>query len=157
MLGLLRGDTERALLEVIDYLMAEVRILRQKYDQDCGKRLLLTDEQRLELAEKGRAVIRQGHGHVIQIVRPDTLMRWYRRLVAKKFDGSKRRTGRPEIPPHVCRLVLRFARENRSWGYDRIAGAVGSLGYEISDQSVGNILKRHGLEPVPERRGDGTG
>lgn len=158
MLQLLRGGTERALLQVIDYLMAEARVLKQRYRQDCGKRLLLNDEQRRELAEMGKSVIKHGHGHVIQIVRPDTLMRWYRRLVASKFDSSNtpRGVGRPETPPHVCKLVLRFARENRSWGYDRIAGAMKNVGHVISDQSVGNILKRHGLEPVPERSPNGT-
>jgi len=158
MLRLLQNDTERALLKAIDYLMAEVKVLRRKYDRDFGRRLLLNDEQRRELAEKARAVIRHGHGHVIQIVRPDTLMRWYRRLVAREFDSSRkpRRTGRPETAPHVCKLILRFARENRSWGYDRIVGAMENLGHTVSDQNVGNILKRHGLEPVPERRPNGT-
>lgn len=147
----MRGDTERALLEAVDYLMAKSRALKRKYEQNCGKRLLLNDEQRRDLAMKGRAVIRHGYKHVIQIVKPDTLMRWHRMLVAQEFDGSKRRVGRPEVPPHVCKLVLRFARENRSWGYDRIAEALSNLGYQISDQRVADILERLGLEPSPER------
>jgi putative transposase len=49
-------------------------------------------------------------------------------------------------------LVVRIARENRAWGYDRIAGALAHLGYTISDQTVGNILKRHGILPAPERK-----
>ena len=151
--GLVIGDTEKILLEVIDYLMAESRILREKYERDGGKRLLLNDEQRRELAEKGRAIIGYGYSHVIQIVKPDTLMRWYRRLVARKFDGSANRwkPGRPETPPHVCKLVLRFARENPTWGYDRIAGAIMNLGHTISDTTVANILNRHGIYPAPSR------
>ena len=79
---------------------------------------------------------------------------WHRKLVAQKFDGSKHRRslGRPRIDPELEALVLRMARNNRSWGYDRIVGALRHLGYTISDQTVGNILKRHGMMPAPERR-----
>ncbi len=75
-------------------------------------------------------------------------------LVAQKFDGSPQRKapGRPPIDPELEALVLRLARENRSWGYDRIVGALANLGYTISDQTVGNILKRHGLAPAPARK-----
>ena len=55
-------------------------------------------------------------------------------------------------PQELEALVVRLAQENRSWGYDRIVGALANLGYTISDQSVGNILKRHGIAPVPERK-----
>ena len=95
-------------------------------------------------------MVASGYSHVIGIVKPDTLMRWYRRLVAQKFDSSGlrlRKQGRPEIPPHISKLILRFARENRRWGYDRIVGALANLGYDVSDQTVANVLKRHGLEP----------
>src|SRR5438128_10323831 len=54
--------------------------------------------------------------------------------------------------PDIRALVVRLAQENRSWGYDRIVGALANLGYTISDQTVGNILKRHGLPPAPERQ-----
>ena len=64
--------------------------------------------------------------------------------------GSK--LGRAEIVSEVVDLVLRLARENSRWGYDRIAGTLANLGHQISDQSVGNILKRHGIEPSPQRR-----
>ena len=72
----------------------------------------------------------------------------------RKFDGSKagRGPGRPRITPEVERLIVRMASENRDWGYDRIVGAVANLGYVISDQTVGNILHRHGLPPAPERK-----
>src|SRR5207244_10214490 len=88
---------------------------------------------------------------VATIVQPDTILAWHRRLVAKKFDGSQQRKalGRPAIDQELEALVVRMAQENRSWGYDRIAGALQHLGYTISDQTVGNILKRHGLAPAP--------
>jgi hypothetical protein len=84
---------------------------------------------------------------------PDTLLRWYRELVAKKFDGSKFRKsmGRPSIDEEIELLVVRMARENPSWGYDRIAGALSNLGHKLSDQTVGNILRRHRIPPAPKR------
>ena len=148
MLRLVRGDTECVLLEVIDYLMAESCVLRKKYEQDCGKRLLLCDQQRWELATRGRAVVTAGYAHVIGIVKPDTLMRWYRKLVARKFDSSRvlpRKQGRPEIPPHVSKLILRFARENRSWGYDRIVGALANLGHARNRRDVRRQQGARGL------------
>lgn len=60
--------------------------------------------------------------------------------------------GRPRIEKELEDLVVQMAQENRSWGYDRIAGALAHLGYENSDQTVGNILKRRGLSPAPERQ-----
>jgi putative transposase len=74
--------------------------------------------------------------------------------VAQKFDGSTQRKslGRPRVDKELEDLVVRMAHENRSWGYDRLAGALAHLGYDISDQTVGNILKRRGLPPAPERQ-----
>src|SRR5499427_2982220 len=91
---------------------------------------------------------------VATIVKPDTILAWHRRLVAQKFDGSAQRKalGRPPIAPELEALVVRLAKENRSWGYDRIVGALANLGYTLSDQTVGNILKRHGIPPAPERK-----
>ncbi len=87
-------------------------------------------------------------------MKPDTIMGWYRKLVARKFDGSKSRRypGRPRIDGEIEELVVRMARENSGWGYDRIVGAMANLGYTLSDQTVGNILQRHGIPPAPERK-----
>ena len=73
--------------------------------------------------------------------------------MAEKFDGSKRRRvcGRTRVKVEVEALVVRFAREKSGWGYDRIVGALANLEYRVSDQTVGNILRRHGIEPVPQR------
>ena len=91
---------------------------------------------------------------VANIVRPDTILAWHRRLVARKFDGSKKRTypGRPPVDRDLEDLIVRLATENRDWGYDRIAGALANLGHEVSDQTVGNILKRHDIPTAPERK-----
>jgi hypothetical protein len=85
---------------------------------------------------------------------PDTILAWYRKLVARKFDGSKARQGpgRPRVKREVEQLIVRMASKNRDWGYDRIVGALANLGYEISDQTVGNVLQRHALPPAPERK-----
>jgi putative transposase len=78
---------------------------------------------------------------------------WYRKLIAKKFDGSKHRCypGRPSIEPKLEELIVKMARENSGWGYGRIVGALANLGYTVSDQTVGNVLKRHGIAPAPKR------
>jgi transposase InsO family protein len=144
------GSVEEELLLRIEYLVAENRILR---DQVTG-RMQLTDAERRTLAEIGKKLSRQALEEVATIVKPDTILAWHRKLVAQKFDGSKHRTypGRPRVDPELEALVLRMARENRSWGYDRIQGVLKHLGYAISDQTVGNILKRHGIPPAPERK-----
>src|SRR5262249_33646615 len=74
-------------------------------------------------------------------------------LIAQKFDGSRHRAypGRPRVSPEVEALVVRLARENRGWGYDRIVGALANLGQPVSDRTVGNILRRHNIAPAPER------
>jgi hypothetical protein len=105
-------------------------------------------------AEKGKP-LGQLLGDVITLVQPETLLKWHRRLVASKWDFSHRRKakpGRPSVSVQIERLVLQFARENPGWGYDRIVGALANLGYRIADQTVGNILMRHGLGPAPERK-----
>jgi putative transposase len=88
------------------------------------------------------------------VAKPDTLLAWYRKLIANKFDGSKFRqqVGRPRINEEAERLVVQMAKENPSWGYDRIVGASANLGYLLSDQTVGNILRRHGFSPAPKRK-----
>ena len=76
-----------------------------------------------------------------------------RRLIARKFDGSKYRAsaGRPRVEPEVEALVVRLARENSGWGYDRIVGALSNLGHHLSHQTVGNILRRQDIAPAPKR------
>jgi putative transposase len=91
---------------------------------------------------------------VAQIVKPDTILGWHRKLVAQKFDGSSQRKapGRPMIDQEIEALIVHMAQENRSWGYDRIVGALANLGLTVSAQTVGNVLKRHGIPPAPERK-----
>ena len=107
-----------------------------------------------ELAEIGKRLGREALEEVASIVKPETILARHRWLIARKFDGSRkhRTPGRPRIAPAVLEWILRFARENRTWGYDRIAGALSNLGHDVSDQTVGNVLERHGIQPAPERK-----
>jgi hypothetical protein len=91
---------------------------------------------------------------VANVARPETILAWYRKHVARKFDGSKERRspGRPRLDRAIEELIVRIAEENRDWGYDKIAGALANLGYEVCDQTVGNVLQRHGVPPAPERK-----
>src|SRR5579883_621503 len=85
---------------------------------------------------------------------PETLLTWYRKLIAKKFDGSKDRKslGRPRIDKEIECLVVRMAKENPTWGYDRIVGAMANLGHKLSDETVGNILRRNDIPPALKRK-----
>src|SRR5438128_9705299 len=138
--------------QVIDYLRTENQVLREK----LGKhRILLDDDQRRRLAVKGKVLGRKLLAQVGTLFTPDTILRWHRLLVARKWDYSNRRQkkpGRLALSQEIRDLVVRFAQENPSWGYDRIQGALANLGHEISDTSVANILKEHGIEPAPERK-----
>jgi transposase len=62
------------------------------------------------------------------------------------------RLGRPKVDQEAERLVLQMARENPSWGHDRIVGALANLGHRLSDQTVGNVLRRHGISPARKRK-----
>jgi putative transposase len=150
LLAYITGTVDQELLVRNEYLVTENRILRHQ----IKGRLRLTDGERKTLAEIGQKLGKQALKEVATIVKPDTILGWHRTLVAQKCDGSPQRKapGRPTIDPELEALVVRMAQENRSWGYDRIVGALANLGYPISDQTVGNILKRHGIPPAPERK-----
>jgi putative transposase len=130
-------------------LMAENRILRTQ----IKGRVQLTDAERKTLAEMGQKLGKKALEEIATVAKPDTILAWHRTLVVQPSGTSQPRKalGRPRIDQELEALVVRMARENRSWGYDRIVGAVANLGYRISDQTVGNILKRHDIPPAPER------
>ena len=149
LLAFVTGLVNQELLLQNEYLAAENRILRAR----LPSRLRLSDPERGTLAEIGKRLGHKGLKQVACAAKPDTILAWYRRLVARKFDGSKYRAhpGRPRVEPEVEALVVRLARENSGWGYDRIVGALTNLGHPLSDQTVGNILRRHGIAPAPKR------
>ncbi len=149
-LAYITGTVDQELLLRNEYLATENRILRAQ----LKGRLLLSDAERITLAEIGHRLGRKALEDVANAAKPDTILGWYRRLVVSKFDGSKRRRypGRPRVDGAVEDLIVRMARENPGWGYDRIAGALANLGHSLSDQTVGNILRRHGIPPAPTRK-----
>jgi putative transposase len=144
------GTVDQELLARNEYLATENRILK---DQLKGRRMLSAAE-RARLGEIGHRLGRKVLAEVATVARPDTILAWYRKRVARKFDGSRARQGpgRPRLKREVEQLIIRMGSENRDWGYDRIAGAMANLGYVISDQPVGDVLRRNGLPPAPERK-----
>jgi len=143
------GSMTRDHQRVTEYLLAENAVLRE---QLRGRRILYTDGQRRRLATAAKNLGRKALKQLDTLVTPDTLMRWYRRLVAKKYDGTTGRgTIHPRRTPDIVELVLRMAKENATWGYTRIRGALFNLGYEIGRNTIKRILLEAGIEPAPER------
>ena len=134
---------------VIQYLQEEVKVLREQLD----KKPRFTDDQRRRLAAKAQKLGRDRLRHVASIVSPKTLLEWHRRLIAYKYDGGSRRSpSRPCTPAEIGELILRMARENRTWGYTRIQGALQNLGHEVGRSTIAKVLKEAGLDPAPERQ-----
>jgi putative transposase len=147
---LFSGWVNRHQQAVIEYLLEENRVLLAV---NGARRLHLTDDQRRRLAVKGCVLGRRHLAAVAGIVTPDTILRWYRKLVAQKYDGSNtRRPGRPTTKPDIATLIVRMANENPTWGYTRIRGGLKHLGHDLARNTIKAILKDHGIEPAPERR-----
>jgi hypothetical protein len=137
--------------EVIKYLQEENRVLRDKVP---GHRIRFTDAERRRLATKAKALGRGKLKDLCPIVTPDTLLRWHRQLVARKYDGSKQRkmAGRPRTKLEIRKLVLRMAEENLTWGYTRIKGALMNLGYVVGRTTISRNLKEEGIDPAQDAR-----
>ena len=151
---LVAGWINRDQQKIIDYLIEEIRI----YQELCkGRRLRFTDKQRLRLSVKARALGRKALEQFAGIATPDTLLRWFRTLVAGKYDGTaKRSPGRPRMRDTIADLVVEMANENQSWGYTRIRDALHNLGITVDRNTVKRILNDHDIEPAPERKRAGT-
>lgn len=144
------GWMNRAQQDVIDYLQEENRALREQLG---GKRLRFTDTQRIRLAERAKRLGRQKLLEIGTLVTPDTLLRWHRELVAKKYDGGRKRgPGRPRKTAELERLIVEMARDNPRWGYTRIKGALHNLGFEIGRNTIKRVLIQNGIDPAPLRR-----
>ena len=114
------------------------------------KRIRLTDIECRRLAVLGKAVGRKTLSEICSIVTPDTILRWHRTLVARKYDGSKSRSaGRPRVMPVIRELVIRMATENRSWGYERIEGELRKVGHRVARTCV---LFTPATSPTPSHR-----
>jgi len=151
---MLAGWINREQNEVIEYLKLEREILREQLGPT---RLRFTDSQRRRLAAAGRTLGRTKLRELGCIVTPDTRLRWYRQLIAQKYDGSMRRKrGRPNKSQEMADLIVRMSRENPRWGYTRIRDAMNNLGFTVGRTTVQRILRDHGIEPAPERERRGS-
>jgi putative transposase len=151
LIAMVAGWMQRHQQHVIAYLQEENRVLKAQLGQ---QRLRLTDTQRRRLAALAHSLGCKRLKELATLATPATLMRWYNRLIAEKFDGSKKRKelGRPHVPEEVEQLVVRMAEENPTWGYRRIQGALANLGHHIDKITVRNILRRQHMDPAPTRR-----
>jgi len=149
LLVVLAGWINRDQQKVIEYLLEENRIYRE---QRRGKRVRFTDAQRRRLAAKAKAIGRGTLKTLDCIVTPDTLLRWYRKLIARKYDGSAKHGGSsPERRAKTVETLIRMAKENPSCGYTRLRDMLMNLGFKISRSTVRRVLLDHGLEPAPRR------
>src|SRR6266702_808736 len=132
LLASITGTVDQELLLRNEYLVTENRMLRNQ----LRGHVRLSDGERKTLAEIGQKLGKQALAEVATIVKPDTILAWHRKLIAQQWQAP----GRPKIDPELEALIVRMAQDNRSWGYDRIVGALANLVYTVSDQTVGNIL-----------------
>src|SRR5262245_18024931 len=144
----LTGWLDRREREALAYLIEENRLLRRQLG---GKCLRLTDDDRRRLAARAYRVGRQRLREIATIVTPDTLLRWHRRLIARKWTYAKPSSSRQGVLAEIRRLVVRMATENPTWGYTRIQGALKNVDHRVGRSTIARILKAHGLPPVPER------
>src|SRR5213083_332493 len=124
-------------------LRHELAVLRRQVSRP---RLHETD--RVFLAAAGQLL---GRGTRSFCVRPDTLLGWHRQLVRKRWTYAGRRPGRPAIAEEIRALVLRLARENPRWGYERIVGELAGVGVRVSATTVAKILRQAGVPPASAR------
>src|SRR4030095_958845 len=145
-LSVLTGWLDRREREAVAYLIEENWLLRRQLG---NRRLRLTDDGRRRLAARacrvGRAVLRD----IPTIATPDTLLRWHRQLIARKWTYA--RTSGRCVLLEIRRLVVRMAAENPTWGYTRIQGVLKNVGHRVGRSTIRRILKAAGLPPVPQR------
>ncbi len=147
--ALLTGNVEHELLLRIEFLAAENAMLRARIEG----RVLLTQMEKEKLIRLARALGKKALAEVATIVKPETILRWAREQVAKKFtsEPTPRRQGRPKTSDELEALVVSMALENRGWGKTRICGELKKLGIETCRQTISNILRRNDIPPAPER------
>jgi transposase len=149
-----KDQVEPALLAQIDYLTAENKILHAQISN-----LNINNSQRKYLAElafKIKEINKAVFENSINIVKPDTILKWHRKFVARKFDGSQQRGTVKRITKEIELKIVEMARENMTAGYDKIRGYLDDLGISYSKTTIGDILKKHGIQPAPERKYDLT-
>ena len=141
------GRSVVAALEVENAVLRhQLRVLRRS-----AKRPLLSRADRVVLAAASRLVPRERWA--VFLVSPQTLLRWHRELVRRKWTYRRRSPGRPRLDPAVRELVVRMARENPKWGCVRIQGELRKLGVRVGATTIRSLLRRAGFGPAPRRGG----
>ena len=142
---------DKELYHAIDYLREQVRVLVEHQEKQ-NKRIRLTNSQRMRVAAKAKRLSREMLEQCTELFTADTIMQWYRELIARKYDGSQNRTspGRPQIGQEIVNLVIRFKEENPRWGYQKITDQIVYLGHKISKSIVKNILIENGYDHEPD-------
>ena len=154
LLAMLAGWINREQQEALEYLKEENKILRDELLKATGKkRIILNDSQRRRLAILAKRI---GRGVLSQICcsfSPDTILMWHRKLVARKYDGSKNRGkgGRPRISDYLKQLIIDMAKDNKHLGCRKLHGFLKYLGLKVSPSTISRVLKEHGIEPSPKR------
>ena len=154
LLAVFAGWVNRRQQYVIGYLEAENKCLRE---QMGNRKISFSDYQRRRLAGSGKKLKPEDRRRYVSLVTPETLLRWHRKLIARKWTFAKKkkqdvRRGRPGVSGHLETMIVKMAEENSGWGYRRIQGELAKLEFEVSHQAVANILKANGLEPAPTRK-----
>jgi hypothetical protein len=134
--------------DVIAFLREENRALKAQLG---GRRLRLNDDQRRRLAVLGQRLGRGLLREFATLVTPDTILRWHRELISRKWTYAGRRPGRPGVVAEIRRLVIRMATDNPGWGYRRIQGALKNVGHRVARSTIASILKAAGIPPSRER------
>jgi hypothetical protein len=149
--GCIAYCVDKELYKAIDYLREQVRVLVEHQEKQ-NKRIILTNSQRMRIAAKAKRLSRKMLEQCTELFTADTVMRWYHKLIAEKYDGSGNRgkVGRPQITLEIVNLVIKFKDENPRWGYQKIRDQIEYLGYTISQSSVKNILIENGYDPEPD-------
>jgi transposase InsO family protein len=146
-LCVLTGWLEHGERETVAYLIEENRLLRRQLGT---RRVRFTDDDRRRLAARAYRVGRAALQKIATIATPDTLLRWHRQLIARKWTYA--RTGRRRsVLLEIRQLVVRMAAENPTWGCTRIQGALKNVGHRVGRSTIRRILKAAGLPPVPQR------
>ena len=138
----------------LDYKCDEVGVLKELLRAATGKaKIDFTESQRALLARSGKELTPKEREEYCELVRPRTILDWFRRIFSAKYDSSKssKRVGRPRKADETRELVVTLANENLSWGYTKIRDAIRALGIDICRNTVANILNRAGIVPAPER------
>jgi transposase InsO family protein len=130
----------------IAYLREENRYLRAQLGDAP---LRFTDRDRRRLGERGHVLGRRVLDELALVAHPDTILRWYRELIAAKYAGQP---GRPATATSTRDLIVQMARENSSWGYSRIRGALLELGVRVGRSTIQRVLRDEGIDPAPGRK-----